>query len=31
MEVPNIMKSLEKLVGEQLAWNKGCGQKGEGQ
>ena len=24
MEVPNIMKSLEKLEGEQLAWNKGC-------
>lgn len=29
MEVPNIMKSLEKLVAEQLAWNKDADRKGK--
>lgn len=30
MEVPNIMKSLEKLVAEQLAWNEDADER-EGQ
>lgn len=31
MEVPNIMKALGKVMGEQLAWKKGSQWKGEGQ